>query len=189
MCVQWLNKWLGQFRQHIRSLAGKISRAQAGSVVKGTKTPKTPSSIKGILKTDRTSSQRTASEMSKPASISFDVEALGGRAADTAAPAEAINYFCEIRMERNWSEYGCEHVRRLLSRPRTTPGTRCSFCRKYTANGASRGWRNALQSLSSRKGNFSRTSVSYAYNLPNPSQCSVKQHGASPQNSDAQPIP
>ena len=34
MCVQWLNKWLGQFRQHIRSLAGKISRAQAGSVVK-----------------------------------------------------------------------------------------------------------------------------------------------------------
>lgn len=34
MCVQWLNNWLGQFRQHIRSLAGKISRAQAGSVVK-----------------------------------------------------------------------------------------------------------------------------------------------------------
>ena len=34
LCVQWLNKWLAQFRQHIRSLAGKISRAQAGSVVK-----------------------------------------------------------------------------------------------------------------------------------------------------------
>jgi len=100
LCVQWLNKWLAQFRQHIRSLAGKISRAQAGSVVKGTKTPKTPSSIKGILKTDRGSSQqRTASEMSKPTSISFDVEALGGRAADTAMPSEAINYFCEIRME------------------------------------------------------------------------------------------
>lgn len=32
-------------------------------------------------------------------SVSFDVEALGGRAADTAMPAEAINYFCEIRME------------------------------------------------------------------------------------------
>lgn len=31
--------------------------------------------------------------------VSFDVEALGGRAADTAMPAEAINYFCEIRME------------------------------------------------------------------------------------------
>jgi len=100
LCVQWLNKWLSQFRQHIRSLAGKISRAQAGSVVKGTKTPKTPSSIKGILKTDRGSSQqRTASDMSKPTSISFDVEALGGRAADTAMPSEAINYFCEIRME------------------------------------------------------------------------------------------
>lgn len=97
MCIQWLNKWLGQFRQHIRSLAGKISRAQAGSVVKGTKTPKTPSSIKGILKTD--SSQRTTSEMSKPTTISFDLEALGGKAADTAMPAEAINYFCEIRME------------------------------------------------------------------------------------------
>ena len=27
------------------------------------------------------------------------MEALGGRAADTAMPAEAINYFCEIRME------------------------------------------------------------------------------------------
>lgn len=32
-------------------------------------------------------------------SVSFDVEALGGRAANTAMPAEAINYFCEIRME------------------------------------------------------------------------------------------
>ena len=32
-------------------------------------------------------------------SVSFDVGALGGRAADTAMPAEAINYFCEIRME------------------------------------------------------------------------------------------
>ena len=31
--------------------------------------------------------------------VSFDVEALGGKAADTATPAEAINYFCEIRME------------------------------------------------------------------------------------------
>lgn len=27
------------------------------------------------------------------------MEALGGRAADTAMPAEAINYFCEIKME------------------------------------------------------------------------------------------
>lgn len=27
------------------------------------------------------------------------MEALGGRAANTAMPAEAINYFCEIRME------------------------------------------------------------------------------------------
>ncbi|PFX23697.1 Ribosome biogenesis protein YTM1 [Stylophora pistillata] len=111
MCVQWLNKWLGQFRQHIRSLAGKISRAQAGSVVKGTKTPKTPSSIKGILKTDRASSQRTTSEMSKPTTISFDLEALGGKAADTAMPAEAINYFCEIRME--------EELERARTRTRT----------------------------------------------------------------------
>lgn len=37
--------------------------------------------------------------MSKPTTISFDLEALGGKAADTAMPAEAINYFCEIRME------------------------------------------------------------------------------------------
>lgn len=115
MCVQWLNKWLGQFRQHIRSLAGKISRAQAGSVVKGTKTPKTPSSIKGILKTDRASSQRTTSEMSKPTTISFDLEALGGKAADTAMPAEAINYFCEIRME--------EELERARTRTRTREKT------------------------------------------------------------------
>jgi len=114
MCVQWLNKWLGQFRQHIRSLAGKISRAQAGSVVKGTKTPKTPSSIKGILKTERGSSQRTTSETSKPSSITFDLEALGGKAADTASPAEAINYFCEIRME--------EELERARTRtPKKTP--------------------------------------------------------------------
>lgn len=99
LCVQWLNEWLAQFRQHIRSLAGKISRAQAGSVVKGTKTPKTPSSIKGILKTDKGSSQSTASEMSKPTSISFEIESLGGKAADKATPVEAINYFCDIRME------------------------------------------------------------------------------------------
>ena len=32
-------------------------------------------------------------------SVSFDLEALGGKAADHATPAEAINYFCDIRME------------------------------------------------------------------------------------------
>jgi len=111
MCVEWLNKWLSQFRQHIRSLAGKINRAQAGSVVKGTKTPKTPSSIKGILKTDKGSSQKkTASEMSKPPGISFDLEALGGEAAEKVSPAEGINYFCDIKME--------EELERVRSRPR-----------------------------------------------------------------------
>ena len=32
-------------------------------------------------------------------SVSFDLETLGGKVADTASPAEAINYFCDIRME------------------------------------------------------------------------------------------
>lgn len=32
-------------------------------------------------------------------SVSFDIESLGGKAADKATPVEAINYFCDIRME------------------------------------------------------------------------------------------
>lgn len=72
-CLNWLDKWLTQFKEHIRSLAGKINRARSGQVVRysllivfivaiehflsdaiiyhrGTKNPKTPPQVKGILK-------------------------------------------------------------------------------------------------------------------------------------------
>ncbi|XP_048577146.1 uncharacterized protein LOC5521505 isoform X2 [Nematostella vectensis] len=94
MCLSWLDAWLSRFKQHIRSLAGKISRAQAGSVVKGTKSPKTPSFVKGILKKDEESEPSP-----RPPGVKFDMETLGTVAADTATPVEAVNYFCEMRMQ------------------------------------------------------------------------------------------
>lgn len=43
-------------------------------------------------------------------SVSFDLEALGGEAAEKVSPAEGINYFCDIKME--------EELERVRSRPR-----------------------------------------------------------------------
>ncbi|KAK3744458.1 hypothetical protein QZH41_012879 [Actinostola sp. cb2023] len=92
LCLNWLEKWLTQFKKHIKSLAGKIGRAQSGSIVKGTKDAKTPTSVKSILKKDE------KYDGSK-AKVKFDIENMGRQAADSATPVEAINYFCEMQLE------------------------------------------------------------------------------------------
>ena len=34
VCMSWVEKWLGLFKNHIKTLASKIGRAQSGRVVK-----------------------------------------------------------------------------------------------------------------------------------------------------------
>lgn len=93
----WLREWTEQFRDHIKSLAGKICRASQGQVVRGTKSPVTDDKVKGILKSNEQATDSSSTKSSK--TITFVNAEFVEDAAEHVTPIEVINYFVDMKEE------------------------------------------------------------------------------------------